>query len=207
MNYEKKSCCFKRKACLMRVRMMEIITFKFSIPVFQGQTEWLLDCNVPSNAYIRMCDPASGSLKSQWLSFVVLKQHGTHYWVKKKIAGQCLCWAFFRTWTQIRSYLDSRWLQQPRELCIHLLGTCHSILSLLVEVREYIWKDLIKVLKDPIGYKCPLLLSVLFKAQDRGISNRSSASIPPEASPDPALLWSSSSRQGTGLQEGSELRR
>lgn len=33
----------------MRARMEAIVTFIFSIPGFQGQTGWLLDCNANSD--------------------------------------------------------------------------------------------------------------------------------------------------------------
>ena len=138
----------------MRVRMTEIITFKFSIPVFQGQTGWLLDCNAPSNVTYLNVWSSKWIIKVSWLSFCGFKTtwHTLLGPKKKKIAGQCLCWAFFRTWTQIRELFYTAGGSCSQELSIPRLGTCHKAYYLCWrEVREYIWKDLIKVLKNPIG--------------------------------------------------------
>lgn len=68
-----------------------------------------------------------------------------------------------------------------------------SILSLLERSKRVYLEGFNKDSEGPYRYKCPLLLSVLFKDSRTEAFQIEVQLLFPEASPDPALLWSSSS--------------
>lgn len=108
----------------------------------------LLHCNVNSDVM------HSSMLLGKWIIQVSLmlfcgfKKQTQHI----IILGQRNVQARVRAQTQVKELFQTTDGSNCQKLCSHLLGTCHKAYYLSwVDASKYIWKDFIKVLKDPLG--------------------------------------------------------